>query len=83
MKNRYYLEHPSFTLQKWGKRWYSLHGHVCIMSCLPPGFTGPQCEIDTVNGCDDSFCDASAMCQDTTDGFRCLCPVDSIVQDEL
>ena len=47
------------------------------------GFDGQQCEIDLVNGCLNSPCDGSAMCQDTTDGFRCLCPVDSIVQDEL
>ena len=31
-KNRYTPAYPSFTVQKWGLRGYSLHGHVFLMS---------------------------------------------------
>ena len=30
-KNRYTPANPSFTIQKWGLRGYSLHGHVFLM----------------------------------------------------
>ena len=30
-KNRYTPAYPSFTLQKWGSRGYTLHGHVFLM----------------------------------------------------
>ena len=30
-KNRYTPVNPSFTIQKWGLRGYSLHGHVFLM----------------------------------------------------
>ena len=30
-KNRYTPAYPSFTIQKWGMRGYTLHGHVFLM----------------------------------------------------
>ena len=30
-KNSYTTVHPSFTILKWGKRGYTLHGHVILM----------------------------------------------------
>ena len=32
-KNRYTPAFPTFTIQKWGLRRYSLHGHVFLMLC--------------------------------------------------
>ena len=30
-KNRYTPAYPSFAIQKWGSRGYTLHGHVFLM----------------------------------------------------
>ena len=30
-KNRFTPAYPSFTIQKWGSRRYTLHGHVFVM----------------------------------------------------
>ena len=32
-KNRYTPAYPSFTIQKWGIRGYTLYGHVFLMKC--------------------------------------------------
>ena len=46
------------------------------------GFSGVNCEIDDVIGCETSDCSIFAMCQDTPTGFNCLCPIDSTAVNE-
>ena len=43
-KNRYTPEYPRFTIQKWGSRGYTLHGHAFVMACADPegGTGGPD-----------------------------------------
>ena len=43
--------------------------------CIVVGVTGSRCETKYSN-CTDDDCANGAVCQDTDDGYRCLCRSD-------